>query len=150
MILSEKHIDSEDRITLSNLVFDLSAVSSHIDSASHKMDIMKLKVDSCLKDKVKTMAERTEHIVVLLNEAFKLLNEDLEKVIEKTVEISRIENVIDDLRRNLIKSVIQLEGQQNFREFYTLTEMLNSLESVSDGVESVSNILGNIAISHLP
>lgn len=148
--LSEKHIDSDHRISLSNIVFNLSAVSSHIDSTSHRMAFMRLKIKPSVKARIRVMGGKTEEIIALLNDAIRFLNTDLEKVIEKTVEISKVEDEVDAIRRDLLKKVIQEGDIGGHTEFYVLTEMLRSLESISDSVEFVSNDIENIAISHLP
>jgi uncharacterized protein Yka (UPF0111/DUF47 family) len=96
------------------------------------------------------MGGKTEEIIVLLNDAIKFLNSDLEKAIEKTVEISKTEDEIDNVRRELLRRIIQEEDSEDHMEFYVLTEILRSLESISDNVELVSNSIENIAISYMP
>ncbi|MFC2163161.1 DUF47 domain-containing protein [Candidatus Altiarchaeota archaeon] len=148
--LEQGNITPDNRGYIANLIYSLSDIAGYIDSASARLSLKDVFMSEELKDGMIQMKDETVHMIKLLRDAIELLNIDLEKTIEVTEEISTIEELIDDVRRRLLKLIVNDERMnKEASNMHVLIEMIGSIETVSDKIEAASNRLEVIAMTHL-
>jgi len=147
--LAEKIIATENREDISRIIFGLEEISSYIGSTAFRLTMKGIALDSHLKEQMKKMSTLVIHILSVLTETIKLLNEDLEAVQEKISHISIIEENIDVIRRNMLKYLVN-NSPSDYVKLFVMTEILNSLESIADSANMTANVVEIIVVRHMP
>ncbi len=147
--LGGHYIALESREDLSRIIFGFEEISSYIGSTAFRLSMKELTLDSYLKEK---MWEMTSSVVLMLEElhiTLKLLNQDLEAVLEKTYNITLMEENVDVVRRNMLKHLVN-DSIADPIKLFVVAEILNSLESIADSANMVANVLELVVVRHLP
>jgi predicted phosphate transport protein (TIGR00153 family) len=149
-LLEESTVTPDHRGYLAGLIYSISDIAGYIDSASARLSLKHVEPSQTVKDGISEMMGKTRIMMDLFMESLHLLNEDLEKAIEKTEQINNHEEEIDIIRRGLLKVVVNNEEIKSAADLHVIIEILGSLETVSDKIDIAANKVEVIAMTHLP
>ena len=142
-------ITPDHRGYMANLIYAIADIAGYIDSASAKLNIKEILLNDTLKADIGEIMKKVSRMIDLLEESLQLLNVNLEDTIKKTDEISEIEEEIDYIRRNMIKTIVE-ETKNHPENLFILAEIVGSLEKISDKIDVAANKVEVIAMTHLP
>ncbi|MBD3389113.1 MAG: DUF47 family protein [Candidatus Altiarchaeales archaeon] len=148
--LQNASITPENRGYLTRMVFSIGDISSYIGSASARLTLREVAFSEDMAKGVKDMMDKTMLMMSLLKESIRLLTEDLEESLVKTNEIEDLEEDIDDIRRGLLKEILNDPAYTDPAVIQVLVEIIGSVETISDKVAAAANNIEATALTHLP
>lgn len=148
--VSENQVNPENKSHLLDLVFKISNISNHIEASSYRIQLKEYDLGDEVVGGIKQIAVLNMKAVQGMHECVRLMNEDLETAIDLCHELADVEDSVDDIRRGLLKSVVNDEAYSDAQVLFSITQILSALETITDKVEDVGNLIEIIAIKHLP
>jgi uncharacterized protein Yka (UPF0111/DUF47 family) len=74
---------------------------------------------------------------------------DLEKAIEETNKVERMEEAIDEFREDLISLILKWADQMNFVSHWLMVkEAVENMEQMADSMEDTADIIRGLAVSY--
>lgn len=142
--LNRTFITPFDREDISLLAHSLDDIIDFIQAAADAMFIYKVNRPS------QRARELTEVIVQAATEVEKAMPQlrhraQLKNILERSVEINRLENVADDIYRN---AIAELFDNTDITQVIKWREIYEHLEGATDRCEDVANVLEGVALKH--
>ena len=143
--LNRTFVTPFDREDIAQLAHSLDDVTDFIDAAANAMLIYKIE---CSTPKAK---ELTDIIVQSAAEVERAVCElqhraDLEHILERCVEINRLENVADEVFRTAMAELF--DDSEDMAYVIKWREIYEYMESATDRCEDVSNVLEGVALKY--
>jgi predicted phosphate transport protein (TIGR00153 family) len=133
-------IDREDIHAMARALDD---VMDAIDDAAALIPLYRIdRVRPGVRDIVRVIGQQTDE----LRKAVEALEKKKGEVLERTVEINRLENEADRLHKTAVGQLF--EDEQNAIAVMKWKEILDLLEDATDRCEDVANLLENIVVKH--
>jgi|GEM_PF-1479159 len=148
--LEDANITPDHRGYIANLIYSISDIAGYIDSASARLSLRHVKIKDNLRAGIGELMEKTSHMIMLLRDSIDLLDKDLDKCLERADQVNNLEEDIDEIRRALLKIVVNDPDISDPADLHVLVEILGSLETVSDKIDAAANRVEVIAMTHLP
>jgi predicted phosphate transport protein (TIGR00153 family) len=134
-----------DREDIAELAHSLDDVTDFIQAAADAMALYKVdrprKEAKELSDIIVQAATEIERAMPQLRRRAELM-----RIIERCVEINRLENVADEIYRSAIGALF--ENTSDIVEIIKWREIYEHMESATDRCEDVANVLEGVAIKH--
>jgi len=140
-----------DREDLLRLVLSSDDIAAYIKASARKLLLLmdmgyELSVE--IVQHMRSISENIVKAVKILIDAVKQLTKSLEKAITLSHLVEEIEEKIDDMRIEALKSIFRLCEKEFTGTCMMLKEIIDDLELASDRCEDVSDIIRSIAVSH--
>ncbi|HEX8252972.1 MAG TPA: DUF47 family protein [Thermoanaerobaculia bacterium] len=140
--LNKTFVTPIDREDIHELAKTLDDVMDAIDNAASLIPLYKI-------DKVRPGARELTRIIIQQCDEIRVAVEALEEkkgVLERAIEINRLENEADRIHKNAISQLFDEEPNpivvMKWKELYDL------LEEATDACEDVANLLENVVVKH--
>lgn len=140
--LNKTFVTPIDREDIHELARTLDDVMDAIDNAASLIPLYRI-------DKVKSGARELTRIIIQQTDEIRSAVEALEQrkgVLERAIEINRLENEADRIHRRAIGELFETEPNPinviKWKEIYDL------LEEATDACEDVANLLENVVVKH--
>ena len=133
-------IDREDIYAMARTLDD---VMDAIDDAASLIPLYRIdRVRPGVRDLARVILQQTDE----LRKAVEALEKRSAEVLERTVEINRLENEADRIHKTAVGQLFEDEG--NAIVVMKWKEILDLLEDATDRCEDVANLLENIVVKH--
>jgi len=149
--LSKGSFHPIDREDLMRLILSSDDIAAYVKASARKLLLlldMNYRIPGELLQHMKNMAENVLKAVEILIDAVKELTKSIEKAITLSHLVEEIEEKIDDMRIDTLKTLFMIYGREFRTECMLLKEIIDDLEMASDKCEDVSDIIRTIAVSH--
>ncbi len=149
--LSKGSFHPIDREDLMRLILSSDDIAAYVKASARKLLLlldMNYRIPGELLQHMKNMAENVLKAVEILIDAVKELTKSIEKAITLSHLVEEIEEKIDDMRIDTLKTLFMIYGREFRAECMLLKEIIDDLEMASDKCEDVSDIIRTIAVSH--
>jgi predicted phosphate transport protein (TIGR00153 family) len=149
--LSKSAFHPLDREDLSRLILIADDIADYIKATARKLAIL---IDAGVrfdKDVLAFFLEISSKLIEALDHLVKsveLITESAEESINYTHKIEEIEEVIDDLRDEALKKILEVCGKEFTGYCMLLKEALDDLEMASDRCEDTGDTIRTIIVSH--
>ena len=140
--LNKTFVTPIDREDIHELAKKLDDVMDAIDSAAALLPLYRI-------DKVRSGARELTRIIIQQSDEIRVAVEALEKrkgVLERSIEINRLENEADRVHKQAITQLF--EEETNPIMVIKWKEILDLLEEATDACEDVANLLENVVVKH--
>ena len=140
--LNKTFVTPIDREDIHELARTLDDVMDAIDSAAALIPLYRI-------DKVRPGARELTHVILQQSDELRAAVEALEKrkgVLERAIEINRLENEADRIHKNAIGRLF--EEEKDPITVLKWKEILDMLEEATDASEDVANLLENVVVKH--
>ncbi|MFH1647803.1 MAG: DUF47 family protein [Chloroflexota bacterium] len=144
-LLHRTFVTPFDREDIALLAHTLDDIVDFVHSAADAMFIYKVHSPT---DRAKELADIIVQGAVEVESAVKGLRRrsELKRILEKCVEINRLENMADRVYRAAIAELF--ENTQDMAEVIKWREIYEHMESATDRCEDVANVLEGVALKH--
>ena len=140
--LNKTFVTPIDREDIHELARTLDDVMDAIDSAASLIPLYKI-------DKVRPGARELTRIIIQQCDEIRVAVEALEQrkgVLERAIEINRLENEADRIHKNAISQLF--DEETNPIVILKWKELYDVLEEATDACEDVANLLENVVVKH--
>jgi predicted phosphate transport protein (TIGR00153 family) len=140
--LNKTFVTPIDREDIHELARALDDIMDAIDSAAALIPLYKIEV-------VRPGARELTHVIVQQADEVRVAVEALEKrtgVLERAIEINRLENEADRIHKRAIGELF--DSETNPITVLKWKEILDVLEEATDECEDVANLLENVVVKH--
>jgi len=140
--LNKTFVTPIDREDIHELARTLDDVMDAIDSAAALIPLYRI-------DKVRTGARELTHVILQQSDELRAAVEALEKrkgVLERAIEINRLENEADRIHKHAIG--LLFDEEKDPITVLKWKEILDMLEEATDACEDVANLLENVVVKH--
>ena len=140
--LNKTFVTPIDREDIHELARTLDDVMDAIDSAAALIPLYRI-------DKVRPGARELTHVILKQTDELRAAVEALEGrkgVLERTIEINRLENEADRIHKNAIG--LLFDEEKDPIVVVKWKEILDVLEEATDACEDVANLLENVVVKH--
>ena len=135
-----------DRSDIHTLTMHLDTIMDLVDAAASRIDLYKPRSVPQEAPKIaKTIVQAVE-VVEEMVKAIRHLKKEAQRILDLTVEVDRLENEADQLRRTAMARLFQEED--DVKELMKWKEILEYMESATDRCEDVSDVLEGIVIAN--
>ena len=144
-------LSSEDSGDLMTLIFSMIQVSRAAEALAHRIELAEPYIflfPEPAKSGVIKLTGKTIETVEMLGQAVDELNRDLIKAEELSNKVSDLEDEVDVIRRELLKTLLK-ECKSLDSTFFVINEIIMRLEDIADSSESVANYIRVICVKHL-
>ncbi len=142
--LNRTFITPFDREDIALLGHTLDDVTDFIQAAADAMLIYKVKTPG------QSARELTDVIVQSASEVASVMpqlrNSEFKKLLERCVEINRLENVADQIYRSAMSELF--DNSTDIADVIKWREIYTHMESATDRCEDVANVLEGVALKH--
>jgi uncharacterized protein len=140
--LNKTFVTPIDREDIHELAKTLDDVMDAIDSAAALIPLYRI-------DKIRPGARELTRVIVQQCDEIRVAVEALERrkgVLERAIEINRLENEADRIHKNAISQLF--DEETNAITVMKWKEILDVLEEATDACEDVANLLENVVVKH--
>ena len=140
--LNKTFVTPIDREDIHELAKTLDDVMDAIDSAAALIPLYRI-------DKIRPGARELTRVIVQQCDEIRAAVEALEQrkgVLERAIEINRLENEADRIHKNAIS--LLFDEETNAITVMKWKEILDVLEEATDACEDVANLLENVVVKH--
>src|SRR5687767_9101974 len=140
--LNKTFVTPIDREDIHELAKTLDDVMDAIDSAAALIPLYRI-------DKIRPGARELTRVIVQQCDEIRVAVEALERrkgVLDRAIEINRLENEADRIHKNAISQLFDVET--NAITVMKWKEILDVLEEATDACEDVANLLENVVVKH--
>lgn len=140
--LNKTFVTPIDREDIHELAKTLDDVMDAIDSAAALIPLYRI-------DKIRPGARELTRVIVQQCDEIRSAVEALEQrkgVLERAIEINRLENEADRIHKNAISQLF--DEETNAITVMKWKEILDVLEEATDACEDVANLLENVVVKH--
>jgi predicted phosphate transport protein (TIGR00153 family) len=140
--LNKTFVTPIDREDIHELARTLDDVMDAIDNAASLIPLYKI-------DKIRPGARELTRIIIQQCDELRVAVEALEQrkgVLERAIEINRLENEADRIHKNAISQLF--DEETNPIVVLKWKEILDLLEEATDACEDVANLLENVVVKH--
>lgn len=140
-----------DREDLLRLVLASDDIAAYVKASARKLLLLlelKYSISDEVLEHIITISNNVLRAVEILIDAVKELTRSIEKAITMSHLVEEIEEKIDDLRLDALKTLLVISRNMFRTEYMLLKEIIDDLEMASDKCEDVSDIIRTIAVSH--
>ncbi len=140
--LNKTFVTPIDREDIHELARTLDDVIDEIDNAAHLLPLYRIeKIRSGTRELVRVILQQTDE----LRNAVEAL-EARKGVLERAIEINRLENEADRIHKNAVG--LLFEEEKDPITVMKWKEILDVLERATDRCEDVANLLENVVVKH--
>jgi predicted phosphate transport protein (TIGR00153 family) len=134
-----------DREEIYQLISKMDDVMDLMEAASERIFLYKIRQSSSFAVQLAQLClEACEHIKFIVDQLEDM--KDTKIILQKCVEINRIENNADVILRRALAELF--EHEQDIKTLIKLKEIYELLESVTDRCEDVANVVEGIVLEH--
>lgn len=139
-----------NREEIIRLILTADDIATNAEAATRRLKLIPIgKLNKPIKAGLKTMSDKLVSIVEVVSKAIRMLTKNPHDAIELANETERIEEDIDDFRRDQLvpKLVALLNRCKTIGFCMMLKETIDKMEDVADRCEDVADVIRGIAIS---
>ncbi|MCX8204134.1 MAG: DUF47 family protein [Candidatus Nezhaarchaeota archaeon] len=136
-----------DRDEITRLVLVIDDVASNAKGAGSRMMFMEPKVED--EDVANGLLKIADSLVTIAEEALNavsLLVESPKEALKGADRVERLEEMIDDVRRELLKRILRMGDVLGPSRLVCLKEIVDSMENVADRCEDVADLVRSLAV----
>ena len=144
-------LSSEDCGDLMTLIFRMTHVSRSSEALAYRMGLAEPYIflfPQSAKSGIVKLTEKTIETVEVLGQAVEELNRDMIEAEKLSIKVSDLEDEVDVIRRDLIKTLLK-ESKSLDSTFFVINEIIMRLEDIADSSEEVANYVRIICVKHL-
>lgn len=143
MELYGKALMPESRGDLLGLLEALDKVPNWAEEMVYDIHLQRVVFPQTLCEQLRTLVERNVHCVHVLYEAASAIFKDIDAVFGLTLTVRQIESEIDDLERQLIREVFDIEERLSYQNL--LHRIIRGICDISDKAQNVAERLTVLA-----
>jgi multicomponent Na+:H+ antiporter subunit G len=143
-------LSSEDCGDLMTLIFRMTHVSRSSEALAYRMGLAEPYIflfPQSAKSGIVKLTGKTIETVEVLGQAVEELNRDMIKAEKLSIKVSDLEDEVDVIRRDLIKTLLK-ESKSLDSTFFVINEIIMRLEDIADSSEEVANYIRVICVKH--
>ncbi len=136
---------SHSKYELLRLNLSIEKIAKAIEATGHRLKMSHgIRFPNYLNRGLEEMARATVKTVEALKRTLKEMPFDSEKTLERTSEVHKSEEEMDEVRRNSCNEFAHSKKQITIQEFYAWQEIVSNMESIADNCEETANIIKRI------
>lgn len=143
MELYGKALMPESRGDLLGLLESLDKVPNKAEELVYDIHLQRVVFPNTLREQFRTLVDNNVHCVQVLYEAASAIFKDIDAVFSLTEAIRQIENEIDELERQLIREVFNIEERLSYQNL--MHRIIRGICDISDKSQNVSERLAILA-----
>ena len=149
-VISKSRLSPEDRGDLLNLVYRVRNVGTAAKALAYRLELAEeyhfpSKIVPGLEELAKAVMETVETLATAVTE----LNQDLVVAEELSDLVSELEDMVDRLRRDLIKLLLKESKLLDAASFFVVNEVIMRLEDLADACEETADHIRIISVKYL-
>ena len=149
-VISKSRLSPEDRGDLLNLVYRVRNVATAAKALAYRLELAEeyhfpTKIVPGLERLANTVMETVETLVSAVNQ----LNSDLIVAEEMSDLVSELEDMVDRVRRDLVKLLLKESRLLDAPSFFVVNEVIMRLEDLADSCEETADHIRIIAVKYL-
>jgi predicted phosphate transport protein (TIGR00153 family) len=149
-VISKSRLSPEDRGDLLNLVYRVRNVGTAAKALGYRLELAEeyhfpSKIVPGLQELANAVMETVETLATAVNE----LNQDLVVAEELSDLVSDLEDLVDRIRRDLIKLLLKEARLLDAASFFVVNEVIMRLEDLADACEDTADHIRVIAVKYL-
>jgi predicted phosphate transport protein (TIGR00153 family) len=149
-VISKSQLSPEDRGDLLNLVYRVRHVGTAAKALAYRLELAEeyhfpAKIIPGLEELAKAVMDTMETLTSAINE----LNKDMVVAEELSDLVSELDDVVDRIRRDLIKLLLKEARRLDAASFFVVNEVVMRLEDLADACEDAADHVRIISVKYL-
>jgi hypothetical protein len=139
-----------DREDIMRLILSADDIASYAKAAARKLTYVDSKlVPSEIKSSMVKMCEMSMKEMNHLKLSLQYLIKDVNKAMDETNKVERLEEAIDEFREDLIAIILKWADQMNFVSHWLMVkEAVENIEQMADCMEDTADIIRGLSVSY--